>query len=354
MKRKILFSVLVFVFTSVSYSQLKVETDGSVWQGYSGYSNIYMGTHTSQEPNGQYYTRAPWALEVWGANFNIWKPWPTPFNGISRNYYLFINVAGGVGIGHAPTHSGICLDVNGTVYASGLDISSDRRLKTDIKPLANKVKSLYQLKAKSYRKHSKQAEITLPDIKDKKGNIIKKFEKSNYKRLPGKEEFGFLAQELKEVYPELVSKDKLGYYSVNYIGLIPILVEAIKEQKREINELKEIVKKSNVNYSVQRVAGLNSKSLKETDPLAYPILEQNTPNPFNKETTIEFYIPKSVTSANINIYDMNGRQLKSTPIYQREKGKVIIKGSEFKAGMYLYALIVDGKLIDTKRMVLTK
>ena len=36
------------------------------------------------------------------------------------------------------------------------------------------------------------------------------------------------------------------------------------------------------------------------------------------------------------------------------KGNVIVPGSEFNAGMYLYALIADGKVIDTKRMILTK
>lgn len=44
----------------------------------------------------------------------------------------------------------------------------------------------------------------------------------------------------------------------------------------------------------------------------------------------------------------------SFSISERGKGTVTIEGSEFSAGMYLYALIADGKVIDTKRMVLTK
>ena len=47
-------------------------------------------------------------------------------------------------------------------------------------------------------------------------------------------------------------------------------------------------------------------------------------------------------------------QLKSYPLVQRGKGNVTINGSELTAGMYLYALIADGKVIDTKRMILTK
>ncbi len=64
--------------------------------------------------------------------------------------------------------------------------------------------------------------------------------------------------------------------------------------------------------------------------------------------------PPTVASASLYIYDMNGTQLRSLPIGQKGKGTVIIQGGELAAGMYLYALIADGKVIDTKRMILTK
>ncbi len=92
----------------------------------------------------------------------------------------------------------------------------------------------------------------------------------------------------------------------------------------------------------------------EPDALTYPVLNQNVPNPFNSATTIGFYLPNTVTNANIYVYDMNGIQLKSYPITEKGKGNVIIQGSELNAGMYLYTLITDGKVIDTKRMILTK
>ena len=49
---------------------------------------------------------------------------------------------------------------------------------------------------------------------------------------------GFIAQEIQEVIPEVVSEDKNGYLGVNYSGVVPYLVEAIKELKEEIKELK--------------------------------------------------------------------------------------------------------------------
>ncbi|MGB4414985.1 MAG: T9SS type A sorting domain-containing protein, partial [Paludibacter sp.] len=92
----------------------------------------------------------------------------------------------------------------------------------------------------------------------------------------------------------------------------------------------------------------------ETNALTYPILDKNIPNPFNTSTTIGYYLPTMTANASIYVYDMNGIQLKSYPITEKGKGNVIIQGSELNAGMYLYALIADGKVIDTKRMILTK
>ena len=49
---------------------------------------------------------------------------------------------------------------------------------------------------------------------------------------------GFIAQDIKEFIPEVVSEDNKGYLGVNYSGVIPYLVESIKELKAEIDELK--------------------------------------------------------------------------------------------------------------------
>ena len=56
-----------------------------------------------------------------------------------------------------------------------------------------------------------------------------------------KTRYGFSAQEVKEVFPDLVTEDDNGYLSVDYIGLIPVLVEALKEQQTEIVALKRHV-----------------------------------------------------------------------------------------------------------------
>lgn len=354
MKKNLYLIFIIILVTSFRLNaQLKVvgtsPNAGSVSIGYTGYANIWLGNQpNSMQYNG--FNTGKWGFEVWGENLNIWKPWPSPNNG-TINYFMFLTPSGAIGIGQVPTHSDICLDVNGKVYSYGIELTSDERLKKDVQPLTNQTNKLYQLNGKSYTKKSKENEVALPDITDEKGNIIKKYEKTANKKSNEMREFGFLAQELKVVYPELVSQDTLGYYYVNYIGLIPILVEALKEQKLQIDELLEQI--NNLNLSSPQKIG-SSSTEDTTDLLTYSLLEQNVPNPFNTETKIEFYLPTTVIAAAIYLYDMNGTQLKNYSINKRGKGNIIIQGSELNAGMYLYALIADDKVIDTKRMILTK
>ena len=173
-------------------------------------------------------------------------------------------------------------------------------------------------------------------------------------------QYGFLAQELQSLYPQLVTMDeKTGFLKVKPLELLPIMVSAIQDlqaktdaQAKQIDYLMSIV--APTNSSPKKVDAIITTGVNETNTLTYPVLDQNTPNPFNQSTTIGYYLPTTINNAAIYVYDMNGVQLKSYNITERGKKNIIINGSEFNAGMYLYALIADGKVIDTKRMILTK
>jgi hypothetical protein len=58
-----------------------------------------------------------------------------------------------------------------------------------------------------------------------------------------KKHFGFIAQELENLYPELVSNNELGFKTVNYIEMIPILLSQMKNMQQEIDKLKDEIKK---------------------------------------------------------------------------------------------------------------
>ena len=83
-------------------------------------------------------------------------------------------------------------------------------------------------------------------------------------------------------------------------------------------------------------------------------LQQNSPNPFSQTTQIKFYLPQSIKTASLNIYNLQGKQLKQIAITQRGESSQLIPGSEFEPGIYLYALIANGREVDVKRMILTE
>ena len=61
----------------------------------------------------------------------------------------------------------------------------------------------------------------------------------NYLLHQNKKHYGFIAQELENVYPELVSDSEMGFKTVNYIEMIPILLSQIQSMQMEINMLKD-------------------------------------------------------------------------------------------------------------------
>ena len=71
------------------------------------------------------------------------------------------------------------------------------------------------------------------------GNTFTWNESTPRQDLRGKDDYGVIAQEVKEVLPNAVRTNKDGSLSVEYVKLIPLLIEAVKEQQKQINELKE-------------------------------------------------------------------------------------------------------------------
>ena len=98
----------------------------------------------------------------------------------------------------------------------------------------------------------------------------------------------------------------------------------------------------------------NSSADKSIQQSTLARLFQNVPNPCSVNTEIQFEIPENTISAKLFIHDMQGAELKSYDITTKGAGSIIIQGSELPAGMYLYTLVVDNKIIDTKRMILIK
>ena len=247
------------------------------------------------------------------------------------------------------------IQFNHDVQTSGVFVQSDERFKEQVEPIEDVLPSLEALKAVSYILKNENASrcmnevssmplVTDKDLKDKAF-----FEQYYGELAKGSERFGFLAQNVQEVFPELVHTDKSGYMYVDYIGLIPILVQSINELQARLDAV-EGNRQNAPALSAPVAAGQNEIEAS----LSAAKLYQNAPNPWSSETVIRYSLPQNVVSATIYVYDMQGLQLKSIPATGRGESQVTLTARDLKAGMYLYALVADGQLIDSKQMILTK
>jgi hypothetical protein len=108
------------------------------------------------------------------------------------------------------------VNYDGTATLAGdLTVNSDMRLKSNIVTLGSTLSKLLLIDGKSYTMKSNEAI----------------------------EKIGLLAQEVQKAFPELVKQagDAEGTLSVNYQGMIPVLINAIKEQQKQIDELKALI-----------------------------------------------------------------------------------------------------------------
>ncbi len=154
------------------------------------------------------------------------------------------------------------------------------------------------------------------------------------------------ADRLEEVFPDLVYVRDDGSKVINYMEMIPLLVQSINELNAEVKELKS-------QASGGKARSMRSATSIETTSLAGNVLYQNSPNPFKETTTIRFSLAPDAKDAAICIFDMQGKMLQKRSVSVNETS-LNLNGYELGAGMYLYTLIVNGQEVDTKRMIITQ
>jgi len=252
----------------------------------------------------------------------------------------------------------------------GYLLSSDSTLKTDIIPLTNITDTLKRIRTYSFYYKTDSLETR-------------------------KRDYGVLAQEIAEVLPELIDTAMEETMLVNYNAFVALLIKGFNEQQtvietqqaeigilqkialvqeidlhklqKTMNEMQEILKcfcgrSGSVNPEQKCCENLlhrDNNSPQDTNNnnnliKQVPILYQNTPNPFTANTEISCDIPTAFTNAFIYIYNLQGVELMSFPIVQTGYSTVTVFASALPAGMYLYTLVVDNQIVDTKRMILTK
>ncbi|MFK7932568.1 MAG: tail fiber domain-containing protein [Saprospiraceae bacterium] len=337
--------------------RIRGNTDGNAWSlGVNGPS-VFRGK-----------------IDVKDSGITINQDFPT-INSISnsgeKNGLTIFNGGNNGGSSSNIYMQGCCLSFayNGGSYVSYIGgngdyvETSDVRLKFNIQTLDQQLNKIINLRPVSY----------------------------NYKNdKNGKAEIGFIAQEVQQLFPEFVATPGNDTLGLSYAHIGVIAIQGIKEQQQIIeslvteSEAQKQTKKAlqnkvtdletkvaELHQLLERVTALESNLQScclqhNQTPKATEIgtvdhfntnraqLQQNFPNPFDQQTEIQYYLPTSVKTAQLLITDLQGRTLKTYDLNEQGIGKVGLSGGQFAAGTYVYSLVIDGEIIDTKQMVLTK
>jgi hypothetical protein len=206
----------------------------------------------------------------------------------------------------------------GSMWVSGTQYTSDRRLKENIEKITSPLNTISQLNGYTYTYKQNFEDFTFAEGR----------------------KAGVMAQELNDAFPFPVKEGANGYYGVDYVQLIPLLLEGIKEQQEEIDELKSRF-------------GTEEGESSNFNPEPSGNLAQNNPNPFSSITKINYEIYGAFNQAEIRVYNMSGELRVTKPLLENN-ASVIIEGNFLEPGIYAYTLIVDGTSVETKTMVVSK
>lgn len=348
--------------TIIGAEALRDATDGDYntslghWSGiglYDGTKNTFIGYSSGPyTPNGNSFTMATaigaetkvgcdncvtigTSTERTGIGFFV--PSSTGTTGAPNNdFRLYVNALNNNRAGY----------FNGDVYASGGYLTpSDAMLKDNIQPLANALQIIEQLNVKTYEYKN----TSFPHL-----------------GLPSGTQAGLIADELINVLPQLVKdvaaplhEDSQGnlaaqgteFKAINYEGLIPYLVQAIKEQNDRINTLEDQLNNCCNLRIPTNPAVTGSIELENIKSLQ---LFTADPNPFSESTIIRWSIAENFTNAVIFFYDDRGQQINQYRITEKGNGELLVFGSKLSSGVYTYTLVKDGKIVESRKMVKVK
>lgn len=261
----------------------------------------------------------------------------------------------GVSITGSPTVNTVAhLDVNGLTFTNTLVVSSDAKLKKDIKTIENALEMVIKLDGKTYTWENE------------------KFKERNLDNIP---QAGYLAQEVEKVFPTAVVKDNKGFYAMNYNAIIPVLSNAIKELNAKVEKQNNAVieneaLKTKIASLEERQASYDEKFAllektiaqlcesgcagleKKTD---VDVLYQSIPNPTDSEALINYYLSREYSDASISIYTQDGKAMKTIQLEGKKgNGSIKINLSDLSNGTYIYTLVAGERVIDSKKLQIVK
>jgi hypothetical protein len=270
--------------------------------------------------------------------------------GVGGNYGIFAKAPAGTGSDFAGYF-------DGDVFRTGNDnFSSDAILKQNFDSIPNALGIINQLVPKRYTYNTSQ----YPQMS-----------------LPSGIQYGVVAQDVQQILPELVNSVKYPERNVNnitysaftfstveYQQFIPILIRAVQQLSAQNQKLDSLLTAltqtvnaccSNSNARTTGIQGNQPNAISQLNidlsDKDVIVLNQNVPNPFAEQTTITYNVPEKYGFAQLVFKTIDGKIIKTVDITKKGRGQVNVFANDLSNGLYMYSLVVDGVVVDTKKMV---
>ncbi|HTB06693.1 MAG TPA: tail fiber domain-containing protein [Bacteroidia bacterium] len=286
--------------------------------------------------------------------------------GASVNYGIYATAANAT-TNYAGYFNGDVFVNGGTNSGTGYLVASDKMFKTNITAITNAISIINQLKPSTFY-----------------------FDTANAYNMhfSNKKQYGFIAQDVQTVLPDLISTttkpavlDSIGdtithavtYKNLNYSEFIALLTNGMQQQQQTIDSLRNVLNSiqscltalcdssHGSHHAIHNNPGAGSvNTINGSDNTIdvtlsnSAILYQNTPNPFSTGTKINYFLPEGTMGAMIVFFDMYGSKMKEVILDKTGAGTINVTPDNLANGMYSYSLIINGQVIDTKKMVLSR
>jgi hypothetical protein len=335
---------------SVAYGVYGAFGSGTTGYGVQGVSNSSYGVYGTSGYLGVYGVGDTYGVYGYSSSGNGVYAYSSNSNGI----WAYAASSATTGI-----YAGV---FESKVYSyGGYFQSSDRNLKKNIKDVSNAMSIINQLKPKNYEFRddaelaslhmpkgthygliAQELELVLPDLVNDGPVILNNSGEPT--KLDGKP--GSQKQEDQLTKSSNVQKEGMRFKGVNYDELIPIIIKGMQELSKQNDDLKTQV--ATLTQTVSQLSKSNG-----TISANSASINQNFPNPFTKSTVISFNVPQG-SNANLVVSQTGSGKVMKTIALSSGSSQLNFDGASLAAGSYTYSLVIDGKKVDSKQMIISR
>lgn len=387
--------------TAAGYQTMQNITTGS---NNTGYGRNAIGASTTSDNNTGFgmnalsattgYNNTAIGYSAGSYNTTGYNNTYVGYNANASNVGLNNSAAIGNGATTTATNMMYLGNANALLYcAGGVWTGSDGRFKTNVAENVKGLDFIKKLRPVTYTMNTEALDdFLIQNLPDS----LKTTHKSgmDFSASSSVTHAGFIAQEVEQASQDAGFSSSIvhspdnesTHYALNYAEFVVPLVKAVQELSKtadslqtktqsqdSINAAKDAQLQAMQNQLDQLTAAIsacctagttksmqlnnsqenNSKDV-ELNNKNVVVLDQNVPNPFAEQTVINYYLPDNTERAQIIFLDQSGKLIKVVDLTEKGKGQLNVFASDLTNGVYTYSLVVDGKTVETKKMVTTK